>query len=291
MGQFCQWVSDDLLPNETLEPGLPRKVSMEMARKWMIELGFSVIRKKKGTYVDGHEREYVVDYRKTFLRRMVSLGFINKSCAPTDEAKNALPSDIHGPLPELAEKRVVLFHDESTFQSNEDQPTLWAEKGTTVMRPKSKGSGIMVSDFIDEHNGFLQLTDKEYACVKEQDPTIRKCACQLLEYGEARERYWTSEKFMAQLKEAVKIADAKYPKEDGWRIVWIFDHSSCYAAMPDDALDVSKMNVNPGGKQRIMRDGWWGGKPQKMNFSLGIAKGLRQVLEERGVDTRGMKAE
>lgn len=48
-------------------------------------------------------------------------------------------------------------------------------------------------------------------------------------------------KFMAQLKEAAKIADAKYPKEDGWRIVWIFDHSSCHAAMPDNALDVSKM--------------------------------------------------
>ena len=51
------------------------------------------------------------------------------------------------------------------------------------------------------------------------------------------------------------------------------------------------MNVNPGGKQRVMRDGWWGGKPQSMNFSLGIPKGMRRVLEERGVDTRSMKAE
>ena len=52
---------------------------------------------------------------------------------------------------------------------------------------------------------------------------------------------------MTQLEEAAKIAEAKYPREDGWRVVWIFDHSSCHAAMPDDALDVSKMNVNPGG--------------------------------------------
>ena len=84
---------------------------------------------------------------------MVSLGFLNESNAPTEEAKQALPSDIRSPLPEVAEKTVIMFHDESTFQSNEDQPTLWAEKGTTVMRPKSKGAGIMVSDFIDEHNG------------------------------------------------------------------------------------------------------------------------------------------
>ena len=54
---------------------------------------------------------------------------------------------------------------------------------------------------------------------------------------------------MAQLKEAVKIAEVKCPKEEGWRVVWIFDHSSCHAAMPVDALDVTKMNVNPGGKQ------------------------------------------
>ena len=38
--------------------------------------------------------------------------------------------------------------------------------------------------------------------------------------------------------------------------------------MPEDALDVHKMNVNPRGKQRVMRDGWWAGKPQKMNYSL-----------------------
>ena len=58
--------------------------------------------------------------------------------------------------------------------------------------------------------------------------------------------------------------------------------------MLDDALGVSKMNVNPGGKQQVMRDGWWGGKPQKMNYSPGIPKGMRVILEERGVNTRGM---
>ena len=45
---------------------------------------------------------------------------------------------------------------------------------------------------------------------------------------------------------------------------------SCYAAMPNDALDVSKMNVNPEGKQRVMQDGLWDGKVQKMNYLLGF---------------------
>ena len=51
-------------------------------------------------------------------------------------------------------------------------------------------------------------------------------------------------------------------------MVWIFDHSSCHAAMSDDALDVNKMDVKPGGKQRVMRDGWFNGRVQKMNTSL-----------------------
>jgi len=49
----------------------------------------------------------------------------------------------------------------------------------------------------------------------------------------------------SHLKETSKIAEAKSPKEVGQRIVWVFDHSSCHAAMPDETLDVSKMKVNP----------------------------------------------
>ena len=292
VSQFCHWVNNDLLPNETLEPGFPRKISVETARKWMHELGFEVVTKKKGTYVDGHERADVVEYRAKFLRRLVSLGFLNSDNAPTEEAKTALPADINIPSPEIIEKTVFLFHDETTFQANEDQTTVWAPKGTKIIRPKSKGSGIMVSDFICEQSGYLCLTDDEYERAKVSDPTIKKHARQWLEYGEAKEGYWTSDKFMKQIKEVVKIAEFKFPKDTGWKIVWIFDHSSCHAAMPEDALVVSKMNVNPGGKQPVMRDGWWGGKPQRMHYNLGkIPKGMRQILEERGVNTRGMKAE
>ena len=288
---FCQWVNNDLLPNETLEPGFPRKIAVETARKWMHELGFEVVLKKKGTFVDGHEREDVVEYRKMFLRRMVGLGFLHESNAPTEEAKKALPIDLDPPRPELMDKTVVLFHDESTFQANDDQPTLWAKKGTSVMRPKSKGSGIMVSDFITEKDGYLALTEEEYEQAKQKDPSIRRYARERLEYGEAKEGYWTSNKFMTQIKQAVKIAEMKYPKDEGWRIAWIFDHSSCHAAMPEDALDVTKMNVNPGGRQRVMRDGWWDGRPQKMNYELGVPKGMRVVLEERGINTQNMNAE
>jgi len=89
------------------------------------------------------------------------------------------------------------------------------------------------------------------------------------------------------MKKAVAIAEFKYP---GWRLVWVFDHSSCQSAMADDALDVNHMNVKPGGKQRLMRDTQYDGKTQKIYTTVRrekIAKGMRMVLEERGISTIG----
>jgi len=127
-GHFCQWVNDELLPNELPEPGFPRKISIETGRKWMHELGFEVLQAKKGTFVDGHERDDVVTYRKTFLRRMVALGFLHPRNAPTEEAKAALLQDLECSRPDLLDKTVVLFHDDSTLQANEDETTFWGKK-------------------------------------------------------------------------------------------------------------------------------------------------------------------
>lgn len=38
--------------------------------------------------------------------------------------------------------------------------------GEEMLRPKSKDYGIMVSDFIDEHNGYLALTEEEFQRAK-----------------------------------------------------------------------------------------------------------------------------
>ena len=45
---FCQWVNNELLPNSVLEPGYPRRVSVETARKWLHELGFEILQRSKG---------------------------------------------------------------------------------------------------------------------------------------------------------------------------------------------------------------------------------------------------
>ena len=78
----------------------------------------------------------------------------------------------------------MIFHDESTFNANDDQTLQSGIKGEGMLRPKSKRSGIMVSDFIDERNGYLRLTDEEFEQANAKDITINQCARETLEYGE-----------------------------------------------------------------------------------------------------------
>lgn len=103
-------------------------------------------------YVDGHECSNVVEYRKKFLRKNVcyTVGFLNKSNAPTEKAAECLPTDLEELSEDQVNKNVVIFHDESTFQANDDENWMWGVKGQHVIEPKSRGSGIMVSDFTDD---------------------------------------------------------------------------------------------------------------------------------------------
>ena len=150
---FCAWVNDDLLPNHTLPPGFPQRISIPTAQKWQHELGFDVLNTQgKSMYIDGHEREDVVEYRKVLL---AEIGFLNKGNAPTPEAANYITYSSHTEQ----QKNTVIFHDESIFTVNDDQKTQWGTKDMLVIKPKGKGSGIMVSDFVDEHNGYLCFVD------------------------------------------------------------------------------------------------------------------------------------
>jgi hypothetical protein len=126
--EFCKWVNKSLLPNSTIEPGFPRKIGVETACKWLHEMGFEVLTARKGIFIDGHECEDGVLYCKEFLRRMIKIGFLHFTNAPTETAQKSIPDDIEAPTLERREKTVVFFHDESTFLSNEDQSLQWGVK-------------------------------------------------------------------------------------------------------------------------------------------------------------------
>lgn len=155
-------------------------------------------------------------------------------------------------------------------------PGAGGDKGNHQIKPKGRGSGIMVSDFVCEKDGFLKLFDVG----------VEQAARQTLEYGEQRDGYWTKDKFISQMKKAERIASLKYPDAT---VLWVFDNAPQHTARAVDSLDAKKMNKGPSGAQPKMRDTVWDGQPQRMVDANGIPKGLERVLQERGVDTRGKK--
>ena len=207
---FCSWVNDTLLPSSHLQPHFPRSISLQTGVRWLHHLGFKPVNHKKGVYIDGHEREDVVHHRKSFLK---SLGELRASYRPPPPCSDE-PPRIRSEEDDEKEELVVIYHDESTFNTNEGQTWIWGEDDRPAILPKTKGSGIMVSDFVEEHGGFLQLTDKEFVEAKQQYPAIEKSAQQCLEYGAEKEGYWTGERFMKQVENAANLAEFKYGMND-----------------------------------------------------------------------------
>ena len=62
---FSKWIADELHLNDSLGLFKPVVVSESTARRWRHVLGFRLTERKNGVYIDGHEREDVVAYRKT----------------------------------------------------------------------------------------------------------------------------------------------------------------------------------------------------------------------------------
>ena len=63
---------------------------------------------------------------------------------------------------------------------------MWGTDNNPAILPKTKGSGIMVSDFVEEHGGYLRLSEDELDAAAEIDPEFPFEARQLLQYGAER---------------------------------------------------------------------------------------------------------
>ena len=109
----------------------------------------------------------MVQYRLLFLRKLEILQSTH-ALPPTCSDEPAIVSHSSG------RELVLIYHDESTFHSNDGQGWMWAEKGRQPIRPKGQGRGLMVSDFIEEHDGYLRLSEETFQCALIVHPSYKE---------------------------------------------------------------------------------------------------------------------
>ncbi|KAJ3792109.1 hypothetical protein GGU11DRAFT_819115 [Lentinula aff. detonsa] len=148
-------------------------------------------------------------------------------------------------------------------QANDGQKKEWVWDGEYKMRKKGVGRGLHRSDIICSTVGWLEDAGQE------------------LEYGKNYDGYWTGELFVKQLQEKIIPAfEAKHNPNEYQALIMV-DNSQGHSAYAQDALLTCRMNMNPGGKQGMLRDTWFydhnGHRViQKMIDENGIPKGMKQ---------------
>lgn len=106
-------------------------------------------------YVDGHEREDVIEYRKSFVQRW---GEYEKRMVTYDNNGNTNPPPNGFDVPQTGRFRLILvMHDESTFYANDRRKNFWSHK-SDLHTPDRKGEGpsLMISEFQTSEWGHLR---------------------------------------------------------------------------------------------------------------------------------------
>ena len=240
--------------------------------------------------MDGHERPDVIEDRAKFLKTMAEL----EPYLVEFEENGTMKTKLYPENCQVGgnDRRPVICitHDECTFSANDAKTKIWQAAGETPLRPKGKGRGIMVSDFLLPFGrlGFSHLSPNDQKSLIATTGLSETEAVEIFEYGKNNEGYWDGPKLLKQvINKAIPIAEALYP---GYSFMFMFDNATSHAVYAENALCAGNMNKSSGGKQALLRDGWFETEDglrhsQQMSYLAQdgtlVPKGIQQVLEER----------
>jgi hypothetical protein len=148
---------------------------------------------------------------------------------------------------------------------------------------------IHFSDFVNEEDGCLVQCDKQGNIIHDAHKVIYP--------GANGDPWWDTKQLLTQITEAINIFNTTHPD---CQALFVFDQSSAHASLGPDSLHMFDMNKSNSGKQQKQKDTVFPnnipnvvmcGKPQKMTTDTGEAKGLEQVLQECGYETKGIWAQ
>jgi hypothetical protein len=282
--------------------GASVSVSLKTAQRWMEALDYHWTDSPTGQYVDGHEREDVVNYRQNMF---LPAWFAKEPRLRVwlDGTKDK-PGNIDQPAGASRSGRrvVVWYHDESVFYAHDRRQRRWVPvTENAVPRPKGEGHSLMVADFVSADYGWLR------------SPDGKKSARVLLRPGARRDGYFTNDDIIAQVTTAMDILKEFYPNDDH---VLIYDNATTHLKRSRDSISARKMPVktskpeqnwlvetpslDESGNQIFSSKGekltkripmapgnFDDGTPQSFYFPeghrhAGLFKGMKVILEERG---------
>lgn len=299
--------------------GLKKTIGLSTAQGWMHRLGFRWSKTPSGQYIDGHERDDVVKYRReVFLPALEKIRpSLRQFTADGEEVKPAEPEGEQGDevTNQPSRRTVIWWHDESTFYANDRRKVRWVHNGEkAVPQAKGEGASLMVSDFVSAEYGWLRAKN---------DQTVS--ARRLFRPGKNRDGYYTNDDILEQVRAASDLVKSEYPEDDH---VFVFDNAPTHLKRAGDALSARSMPKKPStlesnfgvdvpilvngkpiygtdGKiqkeRRSMADGVLpNGSPQPLYHPAdhpdpalrGVFKGMAQILEERGyTDSHRLRAQ
>jgi hypothetical protein len=201
---------------------LSRTISLMTAERWMKSCGFRWTTAKNGQYVDGHEREDVVDYRQNkFLPAWCTLDSKMRKWSSADITQldnEQLTTGRH---------TVVWFHDKSTFYAHDRRKKRWVhEDEKSTPQPKGQGVSLMVADFVSADYGWLRSRDGT------QSARI------LFRAGKARDGYFSNDEIIRHAEKAMTILEKDYPEDDH---VFVFDNATTHLKRAEDAISARQM--------------------------------------------------
>jgi hypothetical protein len=152
------------------------------------------------------------------------------------------------------------------------------------MPGKSKGRLVHYSDFIGLEGRITMPSADRVA--------LNLDAQRMIYPGSNRDAWWDIKQLLLQLTDTLDIFEKKHPD---CVAVLVFDQSSAHASHGDGALNAFSMNLSNGGKQPIQKNTIYPleciypelqGTKQELSYVTAqgerVAKGLKEVLQERG---------
>jgi hypothetical protein len=203
-----------------------------------------------------------------------------------DDMTVVIPAD----LDPGGKKLVLITHDETCFDSNDSKRSIWLEGENHALRPKGSGRSLMVSQFLCQCHGQMEVIVTEAMSAECTElkglEGMKYESLRTIKPGKNADGYWTNKDLVEQTKAVQILFKILHPD---CIAVAAFDNSQNHNAMAPDALVASRLNLSDGGAHVLhIRDGWFVLNDtrviQKMQFDSPkgrLQKGVRRILQER----------